>query len=150
MTNSYLRQWVRLDKQGETFPTKRSSLATSIQPFEQYPGRLIQEGMYCTGIERHSIILDVPPQLRAEYRPDIVQPMPTTNHPAPGIDRLQFGAKSVARGFHLRHRNTLPRSSPVKGKSQKIEDVRPTLIATRTGKVNQPGLLLVQSKFVPG
>jgi hypothetical protein len=76
--------------------------------------------------------------------------MPTTNHPAPGIDRLQFGAKSLAGGFHLRQRRTLPRSSPVKGKSQKIEDVRPTLIATRTGKVNQPGLLLVQSKFVPG
>ena len=92
MTNSYLRQWVRLDKQGETLPTKRSSLATSIQPLEQYPGRLIQEGMYCAGIERHTIILDVPPQLRTEYRPDIVQPMPTTNHPAPSIDRLQFGA----------------------------------------------------------
>jgi hypothetical protein len=69
-----------------------------------------------TNILGHPIILDVSAQLRTVYRPDVVQRIPTTDRPAPGIDSLQLGAHPFAAGFHLRQRSTLPGSSPVKGK----------------------------------
>jgi len=150
MTDRHPRQRIRLEKQGELFPVKRTSLATPIQPFEQYPRRLHQEGLYRTGIEGHPIVLDVPAQLRAENRPNVAQRIPTTDRPAPGINRLQLGTQPFAVGFHLRQRCALPRSPPIKGKSQKIEDFRPGMAVPRSSKIDQPGLLLIQSQFVPG
>ena len=106
--------------------------------------------MYLTRIEGHPIILDVSAQLRTVYRPDVVQRIPTTDRPAPSTDRLQLGSQPIAAGFHLRQRSTFPGSSPIKGKPQKVEDARPGMSVPRSRKVDQPGLLLVQSQFVPG
>ncbi len=106
--------------------------------------------MYRTTIEGHPIILDVSTQLRTKYRPDGTQRVPTSDSPTPFIDGLQLGSHPFAASFHLRQRNTPPRPTPIKGKSQKVEDAWPTMTTTRPSKVNQPGLLLIQSQFVPG
>jgi hypothetical protein len=87
--------------------------------------------MYRANIEGHPVVLDVSAQLRTEIRPDSSQRLPTTDSPAPVIDGLQLGSHQFAAGFNLGQRRTLPGSSPIKGKPQKVEGARPTLIATR-------------------
>ena len=149
MTDPRPWQRVSLDEQGELLPGERSSLTASIQPLEQDPRRFHQERLHRTDIERHTIVLNVSSQFRTEYRPDVFQRIPTANRPSPGIDRLQLGSHPLAIGFHLRRRHALPRSSPIKGKSQKVEDSRPGMAVSGSSKLDQSGLLLVQRKFVP-
>ena len=73
------RQRVSPDEQGKLLPVKRSTLAASVKPLEQNPRRFHQEGLYRPTIEGHPIVLDVPPQFRAEYRPDVFQRKLTAN-----------------------------------------------------------------------
>ena len=65
---------------------------------------------------------------------DVVQRVPTTDRPAPGIDRLQLGSHPFAAGFHLGQRSTLPGSSPIKGKPVVCTALHPT-----SGPMTAPG-----------
>ncbi len=150
MTDRRPGQRMSLDEQGKLLPVERSSLTTPIQPFEQDPRRFHQERLHRTYIEGHPVVLDVSAQLRTENRPDVFQRIPASNRPAPDIYRLQLSPHPLTVGFHLRSGRAIAGSSPIKGKSQKVEDARPGLAASGSSEVDQSGLLFVQRKFVPG
>ena len=73
MADRNLRQRVSLDKQGILLPVERTALTAPVKPLEQNPPRFHQEVLYRPEIKRHTVILDVPPQFRAEYCPDVLQ-----------------------------------------------------------------------------
>ena len=49
-----------------------------------------------------------------------------------------FGSRYAPAGF-----------SPIKSKSQKIEDLGPRLAVSRSPEIDQPGLFLIKRKFIP-
>ena len=73
MTYPRPRQRVSPYEQGKLLPIERSTLAATVKPLEQNPRRFHPESLNRPEIEGHPVVLDVPPQFRTEYSPDVFQ-----------------------------------------------------------------------------
>lgn len=143
MVNPYGGERMRLYQQFKPFPAEGLPLPAPIEPLEQVSGRFEHKCAHRHLVIRHSVVLDVAPELGTECLPELWEPLPVSHGPCPGIDPLEFLAQPRAAGFHFRHHRPASRPPPIERKPKK-EGLGPAaVLLCALGERDELGFLLV-------
>ena len=79
----------------------RTSLATSVYPFEKQEYGLLHKTIHCRAIEGYSIVQDMPTQFGTERFPKFSQSEFIAGRFTPLVDTFEFHTQFLAAAFHL-------------------------------------------------
>ena len=121
MAYSCLWRWIPFHKQLELIPTKRSTLASPIHPFEKQMNCMFAKYRYPFRVKGYSIILDVPCQFDTKTFPYLLEFVLVSYFSTPIIHSLKFRSYTFSDCFYLRYYPPRFAAAKVESKSQKIE-----------------------------